>query len=84
MRTFVEQREELAVDVEHADVAALDADQLLAADRDFPDLGHHMPRCCHQGRPNSALALVLKIFSRSSRDSLHLKAKAGSSKSQCG
>ena len=35
MRAAIEQREELAVDVEHDDVAAVDADNLVAAGRDL-------------------------------------------------
>src|ERR1700754_2851068 len=35
MRAAIEQRKELAVDVEHHDVAAIDADHLVAAGRDL-------------------------------------------------
>ena len=39
MRTTVEQREELAIDMEHDDVAAVDTDDLVAAGRDLGDAG---------------------------------------------
>jgi hypothetical protein len=43
MRTAIEQREELAIDVEHDDVAALDANNLVAAGRDVRGAGDDMP-----------------------------------------
>src|SRR4029453_14780419 len=43
MRAAVEQREELAIDVEHDDVAALDAKNLVAAGRDVRGAGDYIP-----------------------------------------
>ena len=49
MRAAIEQREELAVDVEHDDVAAIDVDHLVAAGRDVggagDDVAGHAESC---------------------------------------
>src|SRR6478609_4093277 len=55
VRTAVEQREELAVDMEHDDVAAIHANHLVAAGRDFIGAGddvtgHRIKACRARGR----------------------------------
>src|SRR5215472_8433476 len=76
MRAAVQQREELAIDMEHDDVAAVDADHLVAARRDVrgtrDDVTGHYSLY-------TARALVLKIFLRSASDSGVLNAKRASS-----
>ena len=42
MRAAIEQREELAVDVEHHDVAAVDAEHLVAAGRNVGGAGDNV------------------------------------------
>ena len=52
MRTAIEQREELAVDMEHDDVAAVDVDDLVAAGRNVrrarDDVTGHVVLYCDQ------------------------------------
>jgi hypothetical protein len=43
MRAAIEQREEFAIDVEHDDVAAVDAKNLVAAGRDVGRSGDDVP-----------------------------------------
>ena len=62
--------------------AAADIDQLAAAGRQFPHRCHHMP--AHQASPYTVLALSRNTLRRCSSVNGSGRARAGSSKSQCG
>src|ERR1700743_1129654 len=87
MWTAIEQREERAIDMKYHDVAAVDSDDLVAAERDVggagDDVTGHLARFAGYNL-YSVRALRLKILARSESESGVLKAKRGSSKSQCG
>src|SRR5271168_209775 len=76
MRAAVQQRKELAVDMEHDNVAAVDADNLVAAGWNLASAGDDVT-----GHQNlyTARALVAKILFRSASVSGVLKAKRASS-----
>ena len=82
MRATVVEREEIAAEIEHHDIAAADLDQLALAGRNLIDGGDDV--ACHQSRRYSARAFSQKIMLRVFSSSDGGKARNGSSKSQCG
>src|SRR4029079_8592876 len=81
MRAAVGQREILAVEIEHADLAAVDADDLAIARRDIDGAGDDLPL---HGSPYSALALSRNTLAFCASVMVNLNVCSGSSKSQCG
>src|SRR6266567_2102642 len=80
VRTAVPQREIRAAEIEYPDLAARDGHHLAGAGRDLARFGNDLP--AHSAY--NAFALSRNTLARCCSVNCALKARCGSSKSQCG